>query len=340
MTTQSGITASASLHEAWSEALADPQIRIFNIAIEGERIVPAGTVKGTSSFEDDFGLITVETDKPAYILLRLDQTPDSQWVFYSYVPDAAPVRSKMLYASTRATLLKALGDSHLSTSVFATDKSDLTSASLKSHLSHVASDAPLTAREQEMAEIKAAERTRGDEGVDERAGHPAWSGAVGLGWDNNAKELVEKFSAEETDGGIIRLEVDTKKELVIPSEPQPSGLELPAASPAYTFYRHSRGVVFIYSCPPTSPIKSRLLYSSSVGGVLTNAKTLGLEVAKKIETSSPEEVNESFIDEEFGPSGVASAGPASGTATPTGSTPLPAAEGKSFARPARPGRKR
>lgn len=52
----------------------------------------------------------------------MDRSPEKKWVFYSYVPDAAPVRSKMLYASSRATLVRVLGDDHIALSIFATDK--------------------------------------------------------------------------------------------------------------------------------------------------------------------------------------------------------------------------
>lgn len=43
-------------------------------------------------------------------------------VFVSYVPDDSPVRSKMLYASTRTTLVRHLGDSQMTDSIFATSK--------------------------------------------------------------------------------------------------------------------------------------------------------------------------------------------------------------------------
>ncbi|KAK4706179.1 twinfilin, partial [Phenoliferia sp. Uapishka_3] len=263
-------------------------------------------------------------------------TPSSHWIFYSYVPDKAPVRSKMLYASTRATLLKNLGDTRIATAIFATSRADLTHSAYLSHLSHLSIDAPLTARESEMAELKAAERAEQIAGTDVsdggRAGQPAWSGTVGLSWSGEAKALLKEFAKSRGEGDIVRLEVDTKKEEVVASNPQPTMLELPLETPSYSFLRHARGVVFIYSCPPSSPIKSRLLYSSSVGGVMQNAKALGVEVSKKIETSEPGEVTGDFVDAEFGPG--------SGTATPTDSAPMPASEEKKFAKPSRPGRRR
>lgn len=44
-----------------------------------------------------------------YLLFRLDQNISSKWVLISFVPDSAPVRDKMLYASSSATLRRSLG---------------------------------------------------------------------------------------------------------------------------------------------------------------------------------------------------------------------------------------
>lgn len=52
----------------------------------------------------------------------LEPSATSPWLFLSFVPDSAPVRAKMLYASTRATCSRELGDSRFASSMFATSK--------------------------------------------------------------------------------------------------------------------------------------------------------------------------------------------------------------------------
>ena len=62
---------------------------------------------------------------PSYILIRLDDkanTGNYNWLFLSYVPDNAKVRDKMIYASTRASLTKELGDNHFTDSIYGTTK--------------------------------------------------------------------------------------------------------------------------------------------------------------------------------------------------------------------------
>ena len=55
---------------------------------------------------EDFELLDdiLQDDKPAYVLFRLGDHAEKDWLFISYVPDQAKVRDKMLYASTRATI--------------------------------------------------------------------------------------------------------------------------------------------------------------------------------------------------------------------------------------------
>ena len=60
--------------------------------------------------------------QPAYFLVRLDSSKSaSDWLFLCYVPDVAPIRQKMIYAATRASLTKDLGDSYIKDSIYGTN---------------------------------------------------------------------------------------------------------------------------------------------------------------------------------------------------------------------------
>lgn len=67
----------------------------------------------------------LDEDKPSYILVRLDDKNSAgeyHWLFMSYVPDNAKIRDKMIYASTRATLTKGLGDGRFTDNLYGTVK--------------------------------------------------------------------------------------------------------------------------------------------------------------------------------------------------------------------------
>ncbi|GAA6040638.1 hypothetical protein JCM8097_008081 [Rhodosporidiobolus ruineniae] len=384
MSNRSGIEPSEELKQQWTRSVEDPQI-----SIQDEQLVPAGSFPTTtdssssspptSNDEDeaqlkyDFELFNhegvVEDKTPAYYLLRLTPPPSSTFLFLSYVPDAAPVRSKMLYASTRSTLARFLGDSRLSkTSLFATSPGELSYEAYEAQTRHEGAEKPMTAREAEAEAIRQAEREEAEkeEGGGEesrRQGRSMLFGAAGeatgeqgdggeggapkgvLPWSDEAREAVKALGAGEKD--VVILEIDVPNETVVLADSQPTDLTLPPSSPCYAFYRHAAGIVLIYSCPPTSPIKSRLLYSSAALVLYKVAAPhfAGVTVLKKLETDDPSEVSPAWVSSELGPLSTPpdettdspTSGTASGASTPK---PLDGEEKPKFARPARPGRRR
>lgn len=66
----------------------------------------------------------IEENTPCYIFFRLDQqTPTGyDWLLISYTPDTAKIREKMLYASTKATLKKEFGSTHIKQEYHATSE--------------------------------------------------------------------------------------------------------------------------------------------------------------------------------------------------------------------------
>lgn len=58
-------------------------------------------------------------------------------------------------------------------------------------------------------------------------------------------------------------------------------------------------IVFIYSCPPTSNIKQKMLYASSRRAILSIAKDLGITIDTKIETSEVDELTLKFLKREL-----------------------------------------
>lgn len=57
----------------------------------------------------------IEENSPCYIIYKFDSKNSLgyEWLFISWSPDTAPVRQKMLYASTKATLKMEFGTSQI-----------------------------------------------------------------------------------------------------------------------------------------------------------------------------------------------------------------------------------
>jgi len=97
----------------------------------------------------------------------------------------------MLYASSRASLFKSLGSALFTDSIYATSKADLTSEAYQAHLQHLAAPKPLSARELEMADVRAAETSSASyQGSRSRATH------VGAGIDFKWTPEIEEAVTE------------------------------------------------------------------------------------------------------------------------------------------------
>jgi twinfilin len=93
------------------------------------------------------------------ILRRYDTAP--HLLAITYVPDAAPVRQKMLFASTRLTLVRELGTEHFRETIFVTMPEELSEGGFQKHDAHTKLAAPLTEEERTLGEVKRAEQEAG-----------------------------------------------------------------------------------------------------------------------------------------------------------------------------------
>ena len=97
----------------------------------------------------------------------------------------------MIYAATRNTLTRTLGAAHFSDNLFATSKEDVTAEAYAKHRLHLAAPKPMSAREKEMEEVKAAECAAGFNITHLSASPGAFVGSgVGLQWDTSIEDTV------------------------------------------------------------------------------------------------------------------------------------------------------
>ncbi|KAF9155901.1 hypothetical protein BG015_008150 [Linnemannia schmuckeri] len=163
LSSQTGIKVSQKLSDAWKQATAPgSNVRAVKVSIINESLEDDGLFDIQGTFEKDFAIMheNLAEKQPAYFLVRLgDSKASSEWIFLCYVPDVAPIRQKMIYAATRASLTKDLGDSHFTDSIYGTNKGDFTLEGYKKHRASLAAPKPLSERERQLAEIRANEKT-------------------------------------------------------------------------------------------------------------------------------------------------------------------------------------
>lgn len=132
--------------------------------IKSESLVPLTALSSDSSdFSSDLASLSshLKDNEALYIILRRYDDASDGYVAITYVPNAAPVRQKMLFASTRLTLVRELGIERFRETIFATEKAELTAEGFKKHDAHNKLAAPLTEEEQTLGAVKKAEAEEG-----------------------------------------------------------------------------------------------------------------------------------------------------------------------------------
>ncbi|XP_029287161.1 twinfilin-2b isoform X2 [Cottoperca gobio] len=280
---------------------------------------------------DQFLLPLLTPQEPCYILYRLDSqnAQGHEWIFIAWSPDQSPVRQKMVYAATRATLKKEFGGGHIKDEMFGTVEDDLCFQGYLRHMSSCCSPAPLTAAEQELQQIKVSEdkvvwderrrigtptaraRVTMEFGLDKRA-----QTLQGLAFplQEEAKRALQQLKQRRIN--YIQLRLDVEKETIElvhtkPTETHELPYRIPTDSPRYHFFifKHSHqgqrqeALVFIYSMPGYScSIKERMLYSSCKNRLLDEVeKDYQLEVTKKMEIDNGDGLTEDLLYEEVHP---------------------------------------
>ncbi|KAG8627378.1 hypothetical protein KVT40_004861 [Elsinoe batatas] len=339
---QSGIKASEDLKSAFNTLVSNPSQSLLLATITSEMLVPLEVLSSSSSssspFPSSLSLLAphLNPTTPLYILAKTSPSTTSSFLAITYVPDTAPVRQKMLFASTRLTLVRELGIERFGESIFATDAEECTPEGWERHLRHKKIENPLTEEERVNEGVKEAEMlessgTQGREmGGMLAGGGRSSTGAKGLGRGEGVEGAVRGVGEGGGKGGrLVVIRVDVGRE-TLEVEKVEDGVGvgevqgyISKTEPRYAFYGYEVDgevkVVFLYTCPSGSKIKERMVYAASRIGVVKMAESeLGVVIAKKLEGSSPEDFGGEAIKAEF---------------------VMRQEESKGFARPKRPGRR-
>ncbi|KAH6564017.1 hypothetical protein BASA62_008208 [Batrachochytrium salamandrivorans] len=312
-----------------------PVVRAIRSSIVDESIVVTGTLDTKGTWEQDFTALTPWLDEstPCYILYRMDTrvaaTGIHEWAFLQYVPDTAKVRDKMMYAATKSTLTKELGDAKFTDTVYATTKDDLSIEGYHRHVKHTQAETPLTEREIEASLARVAEVCRAMPPWVALLAHQMLLGIAFL----FTPETVQAF--EDLKRGkitFITLTVDAETETTRVHTTGSLDVseivsKVDASSPYFIFVAVSSGsdYAFAYVSPPECKIRDRMLFAASRSYVLGEAETsLEVSISKKFEVDSVDEFVVE-LSENLDPSinGVS----------------ISAVAKPAFSKPARPGRK-
>lgn len=281
MATKSGITAADSLILAF-KSLDKPVLGI-KINDDSSQLIEDLAVPqpASDSLDDVFASLHSHFEKqypsPGYAVFPRE----GGHAFVSFIPDSAPIRTKMLYASTKNTIIQELGSGHFGNRyvLALTELEELS----KNHYEHV------TAASLDSAVYSASERTLQEVNQLEK---------LTLSQASKSKELpsmhgglllfkVEGHVREELEGdllgSLILLNLNTTSETVHLLEKIPDVTDVISAvtsskaaatgGPFYAIYGYAKGkLAFIYLCPSGSKVRDRMLYAANKQGFLEYLK--------------------------------------------------------------------
>uniref|UniRef100_A0A1Y1MDH8 Twinfilin n=1 Tax=Photinus pyralis TaxID=7054 RepID=A0A1Y1MDH8_PHOPY len=315
MSHQTGIKANNELKEFFGRC-RDGSIRALKISICDEQLALATSVKDKRSYTwdkcfDQVVVPLVEENQPCYILYRLDTKSDLgyEWLFISWSPDTAPVREKMLYASTKATLKQEFGNAQIKEEIRGSIMSEVTLDGYYKFKKAAVAPAPLSSREEEIQEMKRNE-VHTDYSITSKQ---QTLGGVTFPITSEAEAAILDMARNSYNYLQFRIDVEEEKIHLVTSENvnvDKLASKLPKDSPRYLLYNfkhthegdYMESIVFIYYMPGYScSIKERMLYSSCSNPFTATIGSLGVEIAKKIEIDTDSELTEKNLYEEVHP---------------------------------------
>ena len=297
MSTKSGIVASEGLLDAFKN-ISSPLV--IKVSEDNTQLVPDDNAPNFGTdLADNFVKLNRYLDeifpRPAYIVVPHEDT----YGFISFIPDLAPVREKMIYASTKNTLMTQLGTSNFKNKhTFAwTEPSEV------SHSNFVhgnETEAVLSLDEKhvhDLANIQTLDRGRMVPMENLKAGSMLLF-RLSLQLEAELANLAEK--------NLVVFDIDIAQETVnlVDSNLQVStsslirhldSIILKDPHPIYAVYKYGdANFAFIYCCPSGSKVKERMIYASNKQGLINHIKGIVL-VDKVIDAGDVDEIEVSSL---------------------------------------------
>ncbi|KAH3681598.1 hypothetical protein WICPIJ_007472 [Wickerhamomyces pijperi] len=301
MSTQSGISPSTALLAAFKDYVNNKH-SILLAHIENESIELTKIISGSPDLSQDFNQLRSELSESVakYIIIKRETNAAANlYTFISYVPDYSPVKDKMLYASSKNTLIKSLGSEYFSDVIFINGLDEITYANYKATISGGDSaGSGLSNREVELQKIKDDEMKTllQSSSVTAKRQLVTHQNDFSFKFKENTNFAIEELK-------LYSLNIDLKTEEIFLSNQQPltTTRDLLTAispdSPQFNILKYKGKVYFIYSCPSGSKVKERMIYASNKQGVINHfQKAHCVTFAKTFETGDAVELELSELE--------------------------------------------
>lgn len=219
--------------------------------------------------------------EPRYVIV--DHLSSGERVFVSFVPDDAPVRQKMLFASTKNTFLQQLGSAIANKNILSfTELAEWEYAAFSAALRMPEAEVSLTDKEKSLQVLDSL-LSLSMSGLGNQLPSMSTVSSTALFFRiDSALDAVLKLDLRHK---LVVMSIDTEKE-VLCLHAEESGVSvndlITAASklvpldpvPVYLLYGYTQShIAFIYSCASGCKVKARMLYAANKQGLLSHLKS-------------------------------------------------------------------
>lgn len=335
MSTQSGITTSQELLDVFKSLESQPLI--IKISSDSTQLIPDSNFTSTASqdlpatFQSINDYISNEYPQPSYIIIP-DGGSNEECIFISFIPDIAPIKQKMLYASTKNTLLTSLGSYKFpKNKLFAwTDLDELTFDNYEKSIQDSTKSGPLSQDERLLNQLNTMQSLSIAGSQTSLDSHGFKKELPSMHHNNDIlgdvdPELTKELEGLVSLGDSLKLIIFNIKNEVVTLTSSQTGVVLDSlisklgdrgvANPQFAVYNYAnQKFAFIYSCPSGSPVRERMVYAASKVNLTSRINNIlkkdNLSINKNIEIGDLDELELSELEiesEVATPSSVSSA---------------------------------
>jgi hypothetical protein len=318
--TSANLTVDPEIKAAVKDAV-EAKRRAVKVTVDakGEKLAAGQLVPEGESLEEDFQKVAelLEDTVPCLVLIRLAET---EWAMLGWTPDNAPVKLRMLCASSRKTLHGEFSGLKLK-EYNATEKSEVTLAEFRKATAASTKEQRHAAMTQEEIDR---EEVQEQVAKEQRSAPKQLAGLVALQIKvhDSFEEAVKLCLAEEKKAVVGKLVGPKGEELsgeVLDDVEAPSLLKgrIPSAEPCYIVMRATEGRLLLLSwLPEDSPAKLKMRCSTFKSSVLDVIKGLAGPDVRVIATQASEEAD--LVDSLVAPPAAAAPGEAAEEASEGG----------------------
>lgn len=315
MSTQSGITASPELVDAFNK-LSSPAL-VITLSEDATQLVEdesfaqpsaSSTPAVLESLHDHF---SASFPEPGYAVFAKSDGLLSDIVFLSFIPDLAPIKKKLLFASTKNTLLQQFGSKIAKHYTLAlTELEELTHEAFLSATLAAEDKSLWTEKERDLDKLNALETLTLSQSTQLPSMHKDTSlffqidsslaavlkgdlthKLVVMNIDTNSEVLV--LTADVGDVQVLNL-VESAQRAVDGSHAEPT--------PLYALFGYApQKAAFIYLCPSGCKVKARMVYAANKQGLILHLKndffTSG-QLQQVLEVGDLDELDTSRLEEQ------------------------------------------